>query len=191
MTPAVVVHLMLVTLAALVMAVGIVGSILPVLPGTPLVWISGLGYALLFTAFVPADNLPRHIGLSIVFMLIFTVLTLIGSLTGLVLPSAGGAASGAGWQSSVLSFCLAIIGFFVIPIIGALIGAALGIFIVEYLRERKIDPRTALRNATQRTRGAITGFGVGIAVELGSALIMVALFLVWVGINLVWVQPVA
>lgn len=190
MTPPIVVHLMLVTLTALIMAVGIVGSILPMLPGTPLIWVSGLGYALLFTTFVTADNLPRHIGLSIVFMLIFTVLTLIGSLTGLVLPSAGGAASGAVWQSSVLSFCLAIVGFFVIPVIGALIGAALGIFIIEYLRERKIDPHTALRNAAQRTRGTITGFGVGIAVELGSALIMVALFFVWVGINLVWVQPV-
>ncbi|MCH8194412.1 MAG: DUF456 domain-containing protein, partial [Planctomycetes bacterium] len=97
----------------------------------------------------------------------------------LLLPQVGGVARGASLAGIALSLILGIIGFFVIPVIGLPIGATLGIYIVEYIREESDK-----KKAWDTTKGVLLGFGIGVAVELGSGFLMMGLWLIWVIINL-------
>ncbi|MCA1708963.1 MAG: DUF456 domain-containing protein [Actinobacteria bacterium] len=65
-----------------------------------------------------------------------------------------------------------IVGFFVIPVVGLPVGAALGVFLAE--RSRTPDSAAAWHT----TKELIVGFGLGVLAELVAGIGMV---LVWVG----------
>ena len=66
---------------------------------------------------------------------------------------------------------LAVVGFFVVPVVGALLGFVLGIYLVELTRHR--DSRTAWAS----TRLALRAVALSIGIELGAGF---AIVLVWV-----------
>jgi len=65
----------------------------------------------------------------------------------------------------------AVIGFFVIPVVGALVGFPAGIFVAELGRVRDV------RAAWRATWEAIKGLGMGIAIGFAAGIVMIG---VWV-----------
>lgn len=160
---------LIITLVAFIMVVGLFGAVLPVVPGLLLIWLAGWLYGVL-TYFGPVGW---------VVMGLMTIFMVVGYAGGFFLPQAGGAVKGASFWAVVASFVLGVIGFFVIPVLGLPIGAVLGIYLVEYYRAEKDSQK-----AWETTKGVLLGFGIGVAVELGSGFVMVGLWLVWMIVNL-------
>lgn len=149
-------------LIALAMVAGLIGTALPLIPGLPVVWAAALLYGL-------------AAGFGATGTVAFTIISLLaiaGIVAGLVLPHRRVAAGGAP-RSTVLAGVLgAIVGFFVIPVIGLLIGGVTGIMLAEY---RRTSDRGA---AWKSTKDMVVGFGIGILAELAAG---VAMVLVWAG----------
>ena len=153
----------LVALVAVAMAVGVVGTVVPVVPGLALVWAAALVYGL-------------GAGFGTVGVVAFTVITglaLAGIVTGYSMPQRAAARSGAARSSMWLGGVLALLGFFVVPLIGVVLGGVLGVFLGEIVRTR--DAATAWRS----TAGTIKGFGVAVVVQVALGLTMVAVWASW------------
>jgi uncharacterized protein YqgC (DUF456 family) len=157
-------HSAVIILVLLIMIVGLIGTVVPVLPGLPLIWAGALVYGLLWEWGQWGPWLFAAM----------TLLTVAGYIIGLVLTHVGAAAKGASWQALLASLALGTVGFFVIPVVGALIGAVLGVFLVEYRR------RKDAQEAWRATTGAILGFGLGFGIEVACGLAIVVLWGVWV-----------
>lgn len=163
MTPS---EIVLVTLTLLVMLVGVAGVVLPVLPDVWLIWLAALGYGLL--------QQPLFDGwVGGVAMFLLTGLTILGVAADLVLSHAGAAQGGASWQAILLSVVLGLVGLFFFPPVGPLVGALLGLFLVEYFRHGK-----DAHKAWEAVRGYATGCGLSVIARLGIAVTMI---LVWGG----------
>ncbi|CAO5237818.1 DUF456 domain-containing protein [Frankia sp. AgKG'84/4] len=147
---------------ALVMALGLVGVVLPVLPGLVLVWGAGLWWVI-----ADGGGVGRWIVLALM-----TALFVIGALTKYVLPARATAGRGVPWPSLVIGLVCAIIGFFVIPVVGLLIGGVLGVYVAELVRLG--DGRAAWKT----TWAAVVAFGVGVLVELVAGVAMAAVWAV-------------
>jgi len=150
-----------VVLLGLAMAVGLVGVIVPVLPGLLLVAVAGLAWALLSDGVAPW----------VVFGAMMVVLVA-GTVAKYVLPGRSLKQSGAPKSTLVLGAIGAIAGFFLIPVVGLLVGAIVGIYLGEL--RRLSDGRAAWRS-TVATAKAI---GVGILIELAAGMVAVAIWLV-------------
>jgi len=145
------------------MCLGLLGTLLPAVPGAALILAGALLHAV-FTEFDPVG--PWH-------------LLLLAGLTGLAyLVDYGAGALGAqrfggsGW--AVLGALVgAVVGLF-FGIIGLIVGPILGAVAAEWLRSR--DAETSVRSGV----GTALGLLVGIAVKFGTAVAMIALFLFWV-----------
>ncbi len=153
------------TIAIFMFLVGIVGIIVPLLPGILLIWGGVLFYAVTvddFTAISPW---------------MFALITIIGILAGtadLWLSLLGAKTTGASWKTLVLGVVGAIAATFLVPIplVGTVLGYAAGILLGEYLRLR--DWRAAIRASV----GGVVGWGVGTGLQLAGGLAMIALFII-------------
>jgi uncharacterized protein YqgC (DUF456 family) len=154
----------LVALVAVAMAVGVVGTVVPVVPGLALVWAAALVYGL-------------GAGFGAVGVVAFTMITglaLTGIVAGVAMPKRAATRGGAARRSMWLGGALAVVGFFVVPFVGLVVGGVLGVFLGEVVRTRDI---TAAWRATAAT---IRGFGVAAVAQLAIALTMVAAWVSWV-----------
>jgi uncharacterized protein YqgC (DUF456 family) len=152
-------------LALLVMLVGVAGVVVPVLPDTPLIWLAALGYGL-------AEGLDSWGDAAV--LLILGLLVALGLIVDLSLGPAGAGRAGASWQAIVGSLVGGLIGLVFFPPLGALIGALLGVFAVEYQR-RNQDAKAAW----EAVKGFAKGYGLSILVRLGIAGLMIAIWAVW------------
>jgi uncharacterized protein len=153
-------------LALVIMGVGLAGVVVPVLPDVWLIWLGALVYGLLagFDGWLGG-----------VIMVLLSGLTLLGVVVDLGLGTAAAKKGGASWQAIAASLALALIGFFVLPPFGALIGAVLGLFGVEYVR-RGHNAQEALT----AVKHYVAGCGWSVVLRLGIGLVMIALWGVWV-----------
>ncbi len=157
-------------LAVLFIVVGIIGVIIPAIPGVLLVWLTVVVYAYLegFTAI----GYPSVI-----------VVTVIAAVTGsadLWLPMLGAKATGAsGWAMAggaigsmigLLAGAFALVGVGALP--GAIVGYVLGTVGGEYYKVR--DWRQAVKSGF----GTLAGMGVSTLVQLVGALLIAGIF-VW------------
>lgn len=149
---------LLVLAAFLVAAIGI---LIPVLPGTLLalgallVWALGTGTALAWTTFGVA-----------------AVVIALGQLLKYLLPHRSLSSAGVPGRSIVVGGILAIVGFFVIPVVGLVVGFVGGVFLAEQAR---LSDWTAARSSTWLAMKA-TGFSI--LIELGALLLAAS---VWTG----------
>lgn len=142
------------------MLLGLIGVIVPLIPGTLLIWLTALVYAI-FTGFDPISPLA------------FVALTLLAFITGtadLWLPLLGAKGTGAGRRGLVLGVIGSLIGLVIANLPGSLVGYALGIIIGEY--SKRGDWRLAVRASI----GGLAGWGVATAVQLGGGLLMIGIF---------------
>ena len=151
-------------LVAAAMAVGVVGTVVPVVPGLALVWAAALVYGLA----VGFGNLGA------VAFTIITGLALAGIVIGFLVPKRAAARGGAARSSLWFGGVLALVGFAVVPVVGVVLGGVLGVFLGEIARTRD----TAA--AWQATVATIKGFGVAGVAQLMIGVAMVAVWVPWV-----------
>jgi uncharacterized protein YqgC (DUF456 family) len=150
-------------LVGIAMAVGLVGTVVPVLPGLLLIWGAALAYGVA-TGFGTAG---------IVAFVLITALAAAGVAAGVVLPRRAAGAAGAAQSSLWLGGVVAVVGFFVVPVVGVPLGGALGIFVGEQLRTR--DSAVAWR----ATWATLKSFGLAALVQFGAGVVMVAAWAGW------------
>lgn len=143
-----------IVLVALVIAVGIIGIIVPLLPGILLVYAAILVWA------VVEHNVTSWVTLGV-------VTALIGATTFIkyMWPMKRMRAADVGTMTLLAGAALGIIGFFVIPIVGLVIGFVLGVYLAELANRR--DQRVAWTS----TKHALKGVALSVGVELAGALL--------------------
>jgi hypothetical protein len=148
----------------LVMLVGLVGVLVPLLPGTALILAAGIGWAVL----VVGEGTTRWAVVGVMAVLL---------AAGMVLKYALPGRSMAGRlprQTLLLGAVGAGIGFFVLPIVGLLVGGALGVYLGE--AQRASDRAEALRSTLQ----VLKAVGLGMLAELTAGVLMVGAWLIGV-----------
>lgn len=157
-------HPLVVLLVAAVMAMGLVGTVVPAVPGLGLVWLAGLAY-----------GLSEGFGaVGVIALVSMTALGVAGVAAGVVVPRRAARGAGAARSSLVLGALLAVLGFFVVPVVGLPLGGALGIQLGEQFRTRD------LRSAWRTTRATLTGFGRAALIQLAAGIAMVLAWTTWV-----------
>lgn len=151
-------------LAVAFIIVGIIGVIVPILPGMLLVWVTVLVYA--WRTGFEVIGWP-----SLIFI---TLIALTAGTAQIWLPLLGAQKQGAAKRAMFLGIVGAIIGTFILPLVGTVIGYALGIFLGEYMKVR--DWNLALKASL----GGIAGWGISTIVEISAALLILLIFVVQV-----------
>ena len=141
-------------LVALAIAVGIIGIIVPLLPGTLLVF----GAIAVWAVF--ENNVTGWVTLAVV-----TALLGVATLIKYPWPMKRMRAADVRTLSLVAGAVLGIIGFFVIPVIGLVIGFVLGVYLAE------LANRHDQRLAWTSTKHAVKGVALSMGVELAGALL--------------------
>lgn len=137
----------------LIFAVGLMGIVFPVLPGlliclgAVLVWAIDVGGTRAWVAFGVA-----------------ALIYVVGVVLQLTIPGRKMKAEGVGGWTILLGLVAAVVGFFVVPVVGAPLFFVLGVFLVEYSRYRERD------RAWAATKSAVRGVLRSIGVELATAM---------------------
>jgi uncharacterized protein YqgC (DUF456 family) len=149
----------------LVILAGLVGVVLPVLPGAALVlgailfWAVEVGTTTAWAAFVAAA--------------VVIVLTQVAKY---VLPGRRLAANGVPRSTVTAGALVGIVGFFVIPVIGLFLGFVVGVYAAEYQR---LGSHAA---AWPSTKVALRAVGLSLVIEMVGALVAAG---IWLGVVLI------
>ena len=146
-------------LVGLVIAVGLVGILVPMLPGSLLVAGAVLVWAL------ERQETGGWVVLAIVLGLIA-----IGTLVKYLVPGRRLQRSGVPNRTLFAGGVLGVVGFFVVPVIGLPLGFVLGIYLAEWHRQSQAE-------AWPATVAALKAVGLGMLIELGFS---TAAAVVWV-----------
>ena len=149
-------------LVGLAMLVGLVGVLIPLLPGLPLILVAAF-------VWVVADGADA--GQWVVFGLMAAIIVA-ATVASSVIPARRAAAAGAPWWVLGAGAAGVVIGFFAIPVVGALIGGPIGIYVGELLRLR--DGRAAW----ETTLATLRGIGLGIAIQMVAGVAAIAIWAV-------------
>ena len=146
-------------LVALVIFVGLVGIVVPLLPGTLLVLAAIAVWA------VAEHNVTSWVTLGVV-----TALLAASTLIKYLWPARRMRAADVSTWSLVAGAVLGIVGFFLIPVLGLLIGFVLGIYLTELAKRH--DQRVAWAS----TKHALKGVALSVGIELCGALLATAVW---------------
>ncbi len=148
-------------LAGVTILVGALGVVVPILPGLWLCWLGVLGWALLVSG-----GSTKWVVLGAA-----TVIALLGTIVKYAVPGKRLKQAGVANISLFVGGILGIVGFFVIPVVGLVLGFILGIFVTERLR------LSDTRSAWNATKHALKATGLSLLIELAAALLIAA---VWI-----------
>ena len=145
-------------IAGLVILVGIVGIVLPVLPGLLLIAAALVGWA-------------AYVGGSVAWTVaLLGVLVLgLGALVKYLIAGRHLRSKGVPNSTLVVGGLLGIVGFFVVPVIGLPLGFVLGIYLAEL-------QRVGRRQAWPSTRHALTAVGLALLIELTAGFLALAIW---------------
>ena len=149
------------------MLVGLFGTLLPLVPGLPLVWGAAVFYGFHEDWDVTAWTA----------IVVITLLMLAGIAAKIALPARKLATTGVPRSTLTVGALVGIIGFFVVPVIGLPLGAVAGVYAAELRRTQ--DGSAAWAS----TKSAIAGFGLGTLIEIGAGLAMIAVWVVWLSVS--------
>jgi uncharacterized protein len=142
-----------IVVAAVLVAVGLAGIIVPVLPGLVMIW-GGVA----FWAFDRQDGWGwGTLGL-------VTLLVVAGTVIKYLIPGRRLRREGIPGRSLLAGFVLAVVGFFVVPVVGLFLGFVLGIYLAERARLGAHPPAWAA------TRQALAATGWSILIELATGM---------------------
>ncbi|WP_432536301.1 DUF456 domain-containing protein [Kineococcus arenarius] len=136
---------------ALAVAVGLVGVVVPVLPGTVLI-----GLAVLVWAVVQG-------GAAWAFFAGAAALLVAGQVAMYLVPGRRLSRAGIPRSTLLLGGVLGVVGFFVVPVLGLPLGFVLGVFLAELARSSRA--RLGARSAWSSTVQALKGVGLSVAIE--------------------------
>lgn len=148
-------------IAGVLIVVGIIGILLPVLPGLLLVLVGIAVWAV-----------PRNDAVGWWVLGIAVAIIAIGSVIKYVLPGRRLRDAGVPTRTMLAGAVLGVIGFFVVPVLGLFIGFVLGVYLAELQR------LGSSAQAWPSTRHALAAVGWSIVIELFTGLLAAA---VWVG----------
>jgi uncharacterized protein len=148
-------------IAGVLIAVGVVGVLVPVLPGL-----------LLVLAGIAVWAVPRGDMVGWTVLGVAVLVVALGSVAKYLLPGRKLREAGVPMRTLALGGVLGIVGFFVIPVIGLFLGFVLGVYLGELSR---LGDRSRAWPATRRALAAV---GWSVVIELATALLAAA---VWVG----------
>jgi uncharacterized protein YqgC (DUF456 family) len=150
-----------IVIAAVLVVVGLVGVVVPVLPGLLLVAVGIAVWAV-----------PRGDALAWTVLGVAIAILIAGSIAKYLLPGRKLRDAGVAGRTLVLGAVLGIVGFFVVPIVGLFLGFVLGVYLSELAR------LSNGKKAWASTRKALAAVGWSIAIELLAGLLAAG---VWVG----------
>ena len=148
-------------ISGIVIALGVVGVVIPVLPGLLLSWLGVVLWAFLSDA----DGAVKW-----VVLVVATAVAVIGAGVKYLLPGRKMKSAGVPNSALLAGGVLGLIGFFVIPVVGLIIGFVLGVYLVERAR---LGPGRAWPS----TKQAMAAAGMAMLIEFTTAL----------GIAVVWI----
>jgi uncharacterized protein YqgC (DUF456 family) len=140
---------------------GLIGIVVPLIPGTLLIWLAVLVYVL--ANGITAVGWPS-----------FIIITLIAITTGTAdiwMSLLGAKTGGASRRAMLLGFVGAIVGSFIFPLLGTVIGYGAGILLGEYQKAGDWEA------AWKASIGGLAGWGVATGVQLGGGLLMLIIFI--------------
>jgi uncharacterized protein YqgC (DUF456 family) len=150
-------------LVGVAMVVGLAGTIVPVLPGIALLWAAGLAYGLIVGF--------GQVGIGV--MVAFTLIVGISVAKSVLLPRRMASGNDVSIWSQLVAVVGAVVGFFVIPIVGIVLGALVGLFLAEWIKHRELGP------AWVGTKAVAKAFGLSALIDVGLGLVMFALWSGW------------
>jgi uncharacterized protein YqgC (DUF456 family) len=150
------------TLALIIMLLGLIGTVLPIIPGTILIFLAAFVYALVEG--FQAIGWPTLIALGL--------LAAIATSADIWASTVGAKMGGASGWSVVVGLVGGLVGFFVFSLPGSILGSILGVLLTEIVRVG--DWKQALKAGS----GWLVGWVLSTVVQLGIGLVMVAIF-VW------------
>jgi uncharacterized protein len=153
-------------LALLVMLAGVVGAVLPALPGTPLIFLAALGHRLWF---------GNH-SASWLVVVALAVLAAFSMVMDFVATTYGAKRLGSTWRGMTGAVVGAMLGLFILPPFGLVLLPLIGASLAEILGGRE------WREAGKAGIGASLGVLAGTLGKVGCSLAMVALWM----FNLLW-----
>lgn len=158
-------------LVIIFMLIGIIGTLVPVIPGAIITGFSAFAYAW-YGGFETIS-----VGTAVVIVTI----TAIAGTADIWMPLLGASAGGASAKTVLYGLLGAIIGFVLgsfVPVLGNIIGAITGyvsgILLAEYLKYEDWD------KAIKAAVGGLAGWGLATAIQLGGAILITIIFLVQV-----------
>ena len=141
---------------------GLVGTFVPVVPGLVVVFLAAAATLLLQGAGPLAWTVVALLG----------ALALAGSVLSTVLPARRAATGGAPASTLWLAVVGAVVGFFVLPVLGLLVGGVVGLMLAEQRRLGAWGPAWA------SSRKVLAAYGVGVLLEVAVGIVMGLLWLV-------------
>ncbi len=150
-------------IAGLAMLIGLITTFVPVVPGLVVIWVSALiyGFAVGFGT------------IGIVSMFVLTGLVIASVLFSLIVPKKMSEDHGSSRAAQWGGLVGAVIGFFVIPVVGLIIGALIGVMAVE------LSVHKDWGVAWTSTKGLAKGFGVSALIDIGLGTAMVVVWAFW------------
>jgi hypothetical protein len=147
--------------AALLVVIGLVGVVVPVLPGLVLV-----------LAGIAVWALPRADPVGWTVLGVALGIVVLGTVAKYLLPGRRLRASGVPGRTLAAGAVLGVVGFFVIPVVGLPVGFVAGVYLAELAR---LSDR---RQAWPSTRAALRAAGWSILIELAAGLLATAVWIV-------------
>jgi uncharacterized protein YqgC (DUF456 family) len=148
-------------LVAVAIAIGLVGILVPLLPGTLLVWAAIAVWAYL-----------EHTTTAWVVLGVATAVLGAGILVKYLWPARRMKTADVSGRTLAAGAVLGVVGFFVIPVAGLLVGFVLGVYLAELVQRRD------QRRAWASTVHAVKGVALSVGVELTAALLAAAAWVV-------------
>ena len=152
-------------LIGFVIAVGVIGTVVPILPGLALIWAAALVYGL-----IEGFGIVGWVA-----MAVMTALAVSGVAAGVVMPQRAAMAGGIGLRGQLMAVGLAAIGFFVIPVVGIAVGFVTGVYLVA--RQRHPE------RAWEVTRSTLRAMVLAAAVQFAAGVSMAVVWLGWVALG--------
>lgn len=150
------------SVATLIFMVGLVGSLLPVVPGNFIVWLGVIVHRL----WMGADA-----SVTWKVVILTGILTLFGQIVDFLMGIWGARKFGASWKGAVGAFVGAFVGFFVPPplfrlIVGPIAGAVVG----------ELAAGRTFRDGGKAGVGTVVGGIIAFALKFGISMCVIALF---------------
>ncbi|WP_238008140.1 DUF456 domain-containing protein [Dactylosporangium sp. AC04546] len=146
--------------SAVAVIVGVVGVLVPMLPGLLLCWAGVMVWALF----------GGHGAVGWTVAVAATIVLALGFAAKYLVPGRNLKRAGVSNLTLLLGGVCGIVGFFLIPVVGLVIGFVLGIYLVEQVRLRDA------RRAWVSTKHALKAAGVSMLIELATALVITGIW---------------
>jgi uncharacterized protein YqgC (DUF456 family) len=147
-------------IAGLVIAVGLAGIVVPLLPGTLLVAAAVLFWAVAVAQ--PWGWVAAGVALAVL---------AVGAVVKYVVPHRGLREHGVPTRTLLLGGLLGVVGFFVVPVVGLVLGFVLGVYLSEL-------QRVGAGPAWPATKAAVRAVGLSVLIELAAAVLAASVWAV-------------